>query len=80
MGAGVVDPRLETFGWKTYLQNRRGTAKITINRNVAIGAGLEGGEFLYCYLAKDREGRPMVVVYLDGKPRSRMPLGNPKRD
>ena len=72
MEGGVVDPRLETFGWKTYLQNRRGTAKITINRNVAIGAGLEGGEFLYCYLAKDGEGRSMVVVYPDGQPRRKV--------
>ena len=67
----IVDPRIETFGWKTYLQQRGGTSKITINKAVAVGAGLEKGQFLYCYLAKDREERPIVVVYLDGRPREK---------
>ena len=71
MGVEVVDPRLESFGWKTYLQNRRGTSKITINKLVAVGAGLEKGQFLYCYLAKDKSDRSIVVVYLDGKPREK---------
>ena len=66
---GVIDPRLESFGWKTYLQQRRGTSKIAINKLIAVRAGLEKGQHLYCYLAKDRNGRSMVVVYLDGKPR-----------
>lgn len=65
----IIDPKFETYGWKTLLQQRRGTSKITINKNVAVGAGLQKGQSLYCYLAKDREGRPMVVVYLDGKER-----------
>lgn len=68
LGSNVVDTRLESFGWRTYVQDKRGTSKITINKNVAIGAGLSGGKHLYCYLAKDGD-RPMVLVYLDGKPR-----------
>ena len=67
----IVDPRIETFGWKTYLQQRRGTTKITINKAVATGACLEKGEFLFCYLAKDKKDRSIVVVYLDGKPRTK---------
>ena len=70
----IVDPKIETFGWKTYLQNRRGTSKITINKNVAVGACLEKGQFLYCYLAKDKNSRPIVLVYLDGKPREKVNL------
>ena len=66
----IVDAAFESFGWKTYLQQRRGTSKITINKCVAVGAGLEKGQFLYCYLARDKAGRPVVVVYLDGKERN----------
>ena len=65
----IIDPKFESFGWRTYLQQRRGTSKITINKCVAIGAGLEKGQFLYCYLAKDKNGRSVVVVYLDGRER-----------
>jgi len=67
----IIDPKFESFGWKTYLQQRRGTSKITINKCIAVGAGLEKGQFLYCYLAKDKNGRPMVVVYLDGRERGK---------
>lgn len=71
MGDGLADCKLESIGWKTYLQQRRGTSKITINKLVAVGAGLEKGQFLYCYLAKDKKERQVVVVYLDGKPRGK---------
>ena len=60
---------MECFGWKTNLQKKRGTSKITINKIIAIGAGLEKGQVLYCYLARDKKERPMIVVYLDGRPR-----------
>lgn len=73
MGANVIDPSIENFGWKTALQQKRGTSKITINKYVAIGAGLEKGQHLYCYLAKDRSDRPIVIVYLDGKAREKTP-------
>ena len=66
----IVDHQLECFGWKTNLQQKRGTSKITISKPVAIGAGLEKGQELYCYLGKDRKERPIMVVYLDRKPRA----------
>lgn len=69
MGMKIVDAKLESFGWKTYLQQKRGTSKITINKIIAVGAGLEKGQPMYCYLAKDKTGREMIVTYLDGKPR-----------
>ena len=71
MGNTFIDPQFETYGWRTYVQNRRGTSKITISKPVAIGAGLEKGIHLYCYVAKDKDNRPMVVVYLDGGPKGR---------
>ena len=67
--AVIIDPKPECFGWKTYLQQRRGTSKITINKLVATGAGLRKGQFIYCYLAKDKNERPIVVIYLDGEER-----------
>ena len=67
----IVDPKIESFVWKTYLQQRSGTSKITINKAVAVGARLEKGQFLYCYLAKDKNDRSVVLVYLDGRPREK---------
>ena len=67
----VIDPRIESFGWKTSVQQKRGSSKITINKIIAVGAGLEKGQAVYCYVAKDKKGRPMILVYLDGKPRSK---------
>ena len=69
MGKNFIDSNFETFGWRTYVQNRRGTSKITISKPVAIGAGLEKGEHLYCYVARDKDDRAIVVVYLDGHPK-----------
>ena len=63
---------------KTYLlegvlekvqMNRRGTFRLTLNRMVAVGRRLEPGQTLYCYLAKDKEERPFIAIYLDGRPR-----------
>ncbi len=66
----VVDFALESFGWKTYLQQRRGTSKITLNKIIVLGCGLEKGQPLYCYLARDKEERQIIMAYLDGKPRT----------
>ena len=71
----IIDPKIESFGWKTNLQKRRGTSKITINKIIAIGAGLEKGQVLYCYLAKDKKDRQIIVTYLDGRPRDNEQLG-----
>ena len=65
----VINPKLEMFGWKTIAQEKRGSFKLTIHKNIAIGVGLSKGYPLYCYVAKDPEERPVFVVYLDGKPR-----------
>lgn len=66
----VVDYTLESFGWKTYLQQRRGTSKITLNKIIVVGCGLQKGQPLFCYLGRDREDRQIIMAYLDGKPRT----------
>ena len=66
----IINPDFGLFGWQSSVQkNRKGTSRITINKLVATGLGLETGEKLYCYVAKDDARRPIMVVYLDGEPR-----------
>ncbi len=67
----IINPDFGCFGWTSPVQiNRKGTSRITINKMVATGLGLESGQKLFCYVAQDLQKRPMLVVYLDGKPRS----------
>jgi hypothetical protein len=65
----VVDYDLDSFGWKTYLQQRRGTSKLTLNKIIVVGSGLKKGQVLYCYIGKAEQGRKVMITYLDGKPR-----------
>ena len=66
----IINPDFGFFGWTSPVQkNRKGTSRITINKMVATGLGLESGRKLFCYVAKDRSGRPIMVTYLDGEPR-----------
>ena len=46
---------------------KRATFSISINKLVATGCCLKKGNSLYCYLAEDKEKRPLMIVYLDGK-------------
>lgn len=67
----IVNPDFGFFGWTSPVQrNRKGTSRITINKLVATGLGLESGQKLFCYVAKDSQGRSMMVTYLDGQSRS----------
>ena len=66
----ILNPDFDLFGWTSPVQkNRKGTSRITINKLVATGLALEQGQKLCCYAAKDPDGRPIMVTYLDGKPR-----------
>ncbi len=66
----VLNPDFGYFGWTSPVQkNRKGTTRITINKLVATGLALEQGQRLCSYVAKDPRGRPIMVVYLDGRPR-----------
>jgi hypothetical protein len=67
----IINPDFGFFGWTSPVQkNRKGTSRITINKLVATGIGLESGQKLYCYAARDKTGRPLMVTYLDRKPRN----------
>jgi len=59
----------QNLGWMSKIAQKRATLSISINKIVAVGSCLEKGQMLYCYLAKDEEKRPIMVVYLDGETR-----------
>lgn len=62
--------KFQNIGWKSKVAQKRATLSISINKIVAIGCCLEKGQILFCYLAKDKDDRPLMLVYLDGKERS----------
>ena len=62
--------KFERIGWKSRVTQKRATLSVSINKLVAIGCGLEKSQSLFCYLAKDKNDRPLMLVYLDGKERS----------
>ena len=59
----------ESIGWKSLLQIRAGTSRILVLKTVVRGLCLERGQPIYSYVGEDSEGRPVMVSYLDGKPR-----------
>lgn len=62
--------KFQNIGWKSKVTQKRVTLSISINKMVAVGCGLEKGQALYCYLAEDKDKRPIMVTYLDGKKRN----------
>ena len=59
----------DSIGWKSLLQRRGGTSRILLLKSVVRGLCLERGLPIYSYVGHDPEGRPVMVSYLDGKPR-----------
>ena len=59
--------KFQNIGWKSKVAQKRATFSISINKLIAIGCMIEKGKELYCYLAEDKENRPVMMVYLDGK-------------
>lgn len=57
------------LGWKSKLTQKRATLSISINKVVVLGAGVKKGQQLYSYLAQDKDGRIIIITYLDGKER-----------
>ncbi len=61
--------KFQAVGWKCLLQKRAGTSRILVLKSVVRGLCLERGMPIYSYIGEDSEGRPVMVSYLDGKPR-----------
>jgi len=58
------------IGWKSKIIFKRATAYISINKLIVEGCDLNKGKVIYSYLAEDKEGRKIIVTYLDGKKKS----------
>lgn len=63
------------FGWKSKIMLKRATYSISINKLIAEGNCLEKCTDIYSYLAQDKNGRKIIITYLDGK-RSRPGQGH----
>ena len=61
--------KFQNIGWKSKISQKRATFSISINKLVVNGCCITKGQDLYCYLADDNNGRPVMLVYLDGKKR-----------
>ena len=59
----------QNIGWKSKVNQKRATLSISINKLVAVGCSLKKGQELYCYLASDKQKRPIIVIYLDSEER-----------
>jgi hypothetical protein len=55
------------IGWKSYFQIKRGTTRVSIKKDVAVGLALRKGEPTFGYLARDLDSnRPVIVFFTDG--------------
>ncbi|MEK6800377.1 MAG: hypothetical protein AABY05_00435 [Nanoarchaeota archaeon] len=61
--------KFQNIGWQSKVSQKRATFSISINKLVVIGACIEKGQKLHCYMAEDNSKRPLIIVYLDGKKR-----------
>jgi hypothetical protein len=61
---------LDGIGWKSFYQIKRGTTRVSIKKDVAIGLALRKGQPTFGYLGKDlNSNRAVIVFFPDGKER-----------
>ena len=64
----VVD--LDGVGWKSYFQIKRGTTRVSIKKDVAVGLALKKGQATFGYLGRClNSNRPIIIFFPDGKER-----------
>lgn len=68
MTQDAITPDFDCLGWIAQVQIYRGTSKLTIKREAVLGACIQKGQPLQCYLTQDGTSRDYVIVLLDGKP------------
>lgn len=62
--------RFNHLGYKPMIQRKGYSYFLSINKLIALGNNLEKGKKLYAYLGEDTLSRSILVVYLDGEPRT----------
>ena len=59
---------LDGIGWKSYFQVKRGTTRVSIKKEVAVGLALRKSAPTFAYLARDiASNRRIILFYPDGK-------------
>ena len=58
------------LGYKPKIQRKGYSFFLSVNKLIALGNSLRKGQELYAYLGEDGLGRSLLVVYLDGEPRT----------
>ena len=61
---------LEGVGWKSSWQIKRGTTRVSLKKDVAVGLALRKGQATFGYLGRClNSNRPVIIFYPDGKER-----------
>ena len=66
----VQKVRFNHLGYKPKVQRKGYSYFLSVNKLIALGNNLEKGNELFAYLGEDGIGRSMLLVYLDGEPRT----------
>ena len=65
---------LDGVGWKSSWQIKKGTTRISVKKDVAIGLTLRKGEPSFGYLGRFlNSNRPIIVFYPDGREKDNEP-------
>ena len=66
----ILSIDLDGVGWKSYFQIKRGTTRVSIKKDVAVGLTLRKGQVTFGYLGRDlNSNRSVIVFFSDGKER-----------
>ena len=68
--------RFDSFCYDSLLKQRKGTSKILLHKRIVTDLGLQPDTKIWCHLAGDSRGRPVMICYLDGGPRVKVEEGD----
>lgn len=62
------------IGWKSSFQIKRGTTRVSVKKDVAVGLTLRKGQATFGYLGRClSSNRPVIIFFPDGKERDGEP-------
>ena len=68
MARHILALDLQGLGWKSSSQIKRGTTRVSIKKEIAIGLTMKKGQAIFGYLARCLDSnRHVLVFYPDGK-------------
>lgn len=65
---------IRNYGWISRIIKKKNTYFISIHKPLVIGGCLKKGEKVFSYYGEDGEFRPVMITYLDGRPRAKAKL------